>query len=58
MSLVRLEANGSDLVAKLGVDSSGEVDICLQKSRGRFIDVKLSVCARFLLSFVGFVTQK
>ena len=43
---------------KLGVDCSREVDISLQNSRGRFIDLKLSVCARLLVSFAGFVYAK
>ena len=44
-----------------GVDCSREVDICLRNSRGRFIDLELSVCgvcAHLLLSFVGFSRQK
>ena len=51
-------ANGSDLVVKLGVHWSREVDISLHNSGGRLIDFKLSVCASFLLSFEGFVMQK
>ena len=43
---------------KLGVHCRREVDISLQNSSGRFIDFNLSVCARLLESFVGFVTQK
>ena len=50
--------NGSDLVVKLGEDCSRDVDIYHENSWGRFIDFKLSVCARLLLSFVGFVKQK
>ena len=42
---------------KLGVDCSREVSISFQNNGGRFIDFKLSVCARLLLCFVGFVTQ-
>ena len=54
----RRKANGSDLVVQLAVDCNREVNICYQNSWGRFIDFKLSVCARFLPSLVGFVTQK
>ena len=54
----RRTANGSDLVVKLEVQCNREVDISLQNSLGRFIDLKLSVYGRLLLSFVGFVTQK
>ena len=45
-------------VVQLGVDCSRDVDICLENSLGRFIDFKLSVWARPLLNFEGFVTQK
>ena len=54
----KAHSNGSDLVVNLGVDCSRDVDIYLENSLGRFIGFKLSVCARHLLSFVGFVTQK
>ena len=51
-------ANESDLIVKLGVNCSREMDISLHNSRGRFVDFKSSVCASFLLSFEGFVMQK
>ena len=50
--------NESDFIVKLRVNCSRKVDISLHNSLGRFIDLKLSVCASFLLSFEGFVTQK
>ena len=45
-------------MVQLGVDCSRDVDIYLENSLGTFIDFKSSVCARLLLNFVGFVTQK
>ena len=45
-------------MVQLGVDCNRAVDICIENSRGRFIDFELSVCARLLLNFVGFATQK
>ena len=54
----KAHSHGSDLVVQLGVDCSRDVDICLQNSRGRFIDFKLSVCVRLLLNFAGFVARK
>ena len=54
----RRKANGGNLEVKLAVDCSREENICHQNSWGRLIDFKLSVCDRFLLNFLGFVTRK
>ena len=52
------KANLSDLVLKLAVNCSIEVAICHQNSWGKFMHFKSPVCARLLLCFVGFITQK